>query len=179
MKIFATFFFFLAFSYGAVAQDYTLQTEDFTKQTKALFAEAKKRFSGAKSSEKQTINEGNYVAAYATTLSFAGAASARIVVDGEGITTHQSLFSAGTDKAKAKQLLQRMLEVLTANAPDKFVQRDNYEGNYVGGYSTVLEYDSEVFAIQAKQPSAQIGLLENKQSGQFTIEVLFIEPVFK
>jgi len=175
-KISLSFLFFIAFGFVSDAQ-YALNKEDFTSKFKTLFDIAKKRFPNEKKGEKKTINEGILVAAFDATTSFANATSTRMVIDSDNILGHESRFEIGKDESEAKKIMAEMESLIKANLPPKFVIRTTYDAGYKGSVVTVIEYDSEVFAIQSKNPTAKLGLKES--NGIYSVELLIMEPVFK
>ena len=168
--------FLLAANISAFAA-FTLDAGDFSAKFKTVFELARKRFATEKSGEKKTISEGVFVAAYDAKTSFNGADLTRIVVDADGILGHHSRFNLGASKEEAKKVYLEMLKLVKANLPVKFIARDTYESEYMDGIATVFEYDSEVFAQQAKHPAGKLGVrIEN---GNCYIHLLINEPIFK
>jgi len=167
---------FLAANLSSFAA-FTLDATDFSAKFKTVFELARKRFVTEMSGEKKTISEGVFVAAYDAKTSFNGTDLTRIVVDADGILGHHSRFNLGASKEEAKKIYLEMVKLVKANLPVKFIARDTYESEYMDGIATVFEFDSEVFAQQAKQPSGKLGVrIEN---GTCFIHLLINEPIFK
>lgn len=160
-----------------VSAQFKLDAADFGSKFKTLFEAAKKRWATEKTGAKSTISEGSFVGQYGATTSFNGAEYSRIVVDGDGIHGHDTRFKIGSSKDEAKKILAEMTALIKANLPAKFIIRDTYEPDYLDGQGTVIEFDSEVFAQQAKQPSAKIGL--KSINGTFMVDLTIFEPIFK
>lgn len=175
-KLSLSFLFFIAFGFFSDAQ-YALNKEDFTTKFKTLFELAKKRFPNEKKGEKKTINEGVLIAAFDATTTFLNATSTRMVIDADNILGHESRFEIGKDEAEAKKVLAEMEAVIKSNLPPKFITRSTYDAGYKGSTVIVIEYDSDVFAIQSKNPTAKLGLKES--NGIYSVELLICEPVFK
>lgn len=175
-KVSFTFLFFLLLGFYSNAQ-YALNKEDFTAKFKSLFDLAKKRFPNEKKGDKKAISEGILVAAYDAATTFANATTTRMVVDSDNILGHESRFEIGKDEAEAKKVLAEIENIIKSNLPPKFVTRSTFDGAFKGSMVMMVEYDSEVFAIQSKNPTARLGLRES--NGIFTIELLIMEPVFK
>ncbi|MBX7094451.1 MAG: hypothetical protein K1X56_07015 [Flavobacteriales bacterium] len=176
MKKSILFFTLLLVSAFAQAQ-FTIDSPDFSAKFKSLFELAKKRWTTEKTGTKKDISEYGFVAQYNATTTFNQSQYSRIVVDKDGIFGHDTRFKIGADKAAAKRVLSEMTEIIKANMPAKFLLRDSWDENYLDGTAYVVEYDSEIFAQQAKQPSARIGIRE--VNGSFVIDLTIFEPIFK
>lgn len=157
------------------AQDFTLNTEEFISKTKTLFDAAKKRFNG-EMGDKIAVKCGNFAGCYSTTLQFSNGSSI-IGIDNDNIKHHKTDFNIGNDLTQTKNIYERMRAIIKANMPAKFAEKDTYEAEYEGYKIHYYEYDSEIFAQTAKQPSAKIGI--RKKDDKYIIELMFIEPVFK
>jgi hypothetical protein len=151
--------------------------DDFTAKFKLIFEAAKKRFATEKTGEKRTIKEDEFIGAYGVTTTFNNAHSSRLLVDSDNLLAYEAQFKIGTVKEDAKKVLADMVELLKNNLPAKFIMKDTYEMNWADPKIYAIEYDSEVFAIQAKQPSAKIGVIE--RDGNFLVRLLIFEPIFK
>lgn len=148
-KISLSLLFFLSMGLLADAQ-YALNKEDFTAKFKSLMEIAKKRFPNEKKGDKKVISEGILVAAYDATTSFANATTTRMVIDSDNILGHESRFEIGKDEAEAKKIMAEMEAIIKSNLPPKFITRSTFDGSFKGSMVTMVEYDSEVFAIQSK-----------------------------
>ncbi|HRE74853.1 MAG TPA: hypothetical protein PK637_09425 [Flavobacteriales bacterium] len=166
---------FLVASIGASAQ-FKLDEADYGTKFKTLFDAAKKRFATEKTGAKTTISEGDFVAKYETTIKISGASYSRIIVDKDGIVGHDSRFVIGDNKDEAKKVLASMITLIKANMPPKFILRETWDDKFED-MAQVVEFDSDVFAQQAKQPSAKTGI--RKIEGKFVIDLTVYEPIFK
>lgn len=164
------------FALHAEAQ-FKVDAADFGTKFKTLFEAAKKRWITEKSGAKTTISEGSFVGKFDAKTTFNGAEYSRIVVDGDDLHGHDTRFKIGSSKDEAKKILTEMVSLIKANLPLKFLIRETYEPDFLDGQGTVIEFDSEVFAQQAKQPSAKIGLKQVNEV--FCVDLTIFEPIFK
>lgn len=165
----------LSFVFSLHAQNFKLNTDEFTSKSKALFDAAKKRFVN-ETGDKTSVQCGNFAACYATTLQFNDGTSF-IAIDNDNIKHHLTKFTLGNDLNDAKRIYDLMRSIIKSIMPQKFAEKETYEADYEGYKIHYYEYDSEIFAQTAKQPSAKIGI--KKKDDKYIIELLFIEPVFK
>jgi len=157
------------------AQSFKFNADEFTAKVKTLFESAKKRFA-SDTGEKINSKCGNFISCYAANTQFTEGISV-IVIDNDNIKHHKTEFTIGSDLAEAKNIYERMRALIKANMPAKFAEKETYEGEYEGYKIHYYEFDSEIFAQTAKQPSAKIGI--RKKDDKYIIELMFIEPVFK
>lgn len=155
---------------------FKLDTEDFTTKFKSLFEMAKKRFVTEKSGDVKKIAENGFVSEQSAKTTFNGSEYSRLVVDGDGVLGHDTRWKIGS-KEEAVKWLPEFHKLVKANLPVKFITRDTWEENWFNGTIIAVEYDSEQFAYQAKQPSAKLGIRE--KAGVFYIDLVIFEPIFK
>ena len=165
---------FCAFSLTA---QLAIDEEDFSSKFRSLFGSAATRFTDERSGDKKTIGEPVFIAEYDAKTKFSDAESARMVVDKDEILGYEALFAAGSSKEEAKASLGQLMQLVSKNIPSGFILNTTYEMNWADPLIHVVEFDSDLFADQAKKPTAKAGVIE--KNGSFFIRLLIFEPVFK
>lgn len=168
--------FLLTFGYAANAQ-FTLNSADFTTKVKSLFEQAKKRFATEKSGDAKTIDENGFVKEYQAKTTFTDALYSRLVVDADGVLGHDTRWKIGSNKEEAVKWLNEFHKLLKSAMPANFGTRETWEDFWYDGSVIAAEFQSEQFALQAKQPSAKLGIRE--KDGTFYIDLIIFEPIFR
>lgn len=169
--------FSLLLSSVAVNAQFKLDAADFAVKFKSVFEMAKKRFVTEKNGEVKTIAENGFVSTQGAKTTFNGAEYSRLVVDGDGVLGFDTRWKIGTSKDEAVKNLAEFHKLVKANLPVKFLTRETWEDHWLDGTMIAVEYDSEQFAYQAKQPSAKLGI--RLKDGTYYIDLVIFEPIFK
>jgi hypothetical protein len=100
-----------------------------------------------------------------------------IIISDENIYSYYNTIKVGSDLDLAHDILNKLMQTMEKNIPGGYVLREWIEDTYVDRIRYEYEFDHEEFRISAKQPTANIAIIE--KDGNYYIKWGVTEPVFK